>query len=89
MKLFSSLLLLVRPTPPSNNSAGAVFYDSAATEPRWSDGSNWNSFGTVGFPDPLTSSFTVPNNRQVVYFDKFTNDGVLTITGSGYIVGMR
>lgn len=90
MRLLNTLLLLVRPTPPSSGvAAGSVYFDSSMGEPRWSDGATWNSFGSIGFPDPITTSFTVPDAHQVTYFDKFQNDGVLTITGTGYIVGMR
>lgn len=90
MKLLNTLRLLVRATPPSTGvSAGAVYHDATANEPRWHDGATWNSFGTVGFPDPITTSFVVPDGKQVTYFDRFTNDGVLTITGSGYLVGIR
>jgi hypothetical protein len=90
MKLLNTLLLLVRPSPPVTGVApGAVYYDSSANEPRYSDGSTWNPFGQTGFPDPLSTTFTVPDGRQVMYFDSFTNDGVLTISGTGYLVGIR
>jgi hypothetical protein len=90
MKLLSTLLLLVRSTPPTTGvAAGAVYYDSTEAEPRFHDGSNWNTFGEAGFPDPIVSSFTVPNGRQVTYFDHFQNDGVLTISGTGTLVGIR
>lgn len=90
MKLLSTLLLLVKSVPPTTGvAAGAVYFDSTNNEPRFNDGTNWNSFGTIGFPDPISTTFTVPDARQVMYFDHFQNDGVLTITGSGYIVGIR
>lgn len=90
MKLLNTLMLLVRPTPPVTGvGAGAMYHDATANEPRWHDGTNWNSFGSTGFPEDLTSTYVVPDNRQVIYFDKFTNDGVLTIAGTGTLVGMR
>ncbi len=92
MKLLNTLRLLVSGSPPVTGvGPGAVYYDSAAGEPRWNDGSQWNSFGggSVGFPEDITTSYTVPDNRQVIYFDRFTNDGVLTINGTGTLVGMR
>jgi hypothetical protein len=78
MKLLNTLLLLVKSTPPTT-----------AQEPRWNDGTGWNSFGSTGFPEDVTSTYTVPDNRQVTYFDRFQNDGVLTIVGTGTLVGFR
>jgi hypothetical protein len=90
MKLLNTLLLLVKPSPPTTGVApGAVYYDSGANEPRYSDGTNWNSFGSNGFPEDVTTTYVVPDNRQVIYFDRFQNDGILTITGTGTLVGMR
>jgi hypothetical protein len=90
MKLLNTLLLLVKSTPPTTGvGAGAVYYDASAQEPRWNDGTGWNSFGSTGFPEDVTSTYTVPDNRQVTYFDRFQNDGVLTIVGTGTLVGFR
>ena len=90
MKLLNTLLLLVKPSAPVTGVAkGAIYYDDSAGEPRWNDGIGWNSFGSTGFPEDLTSTYTVPDNRQVIYFDRFTNDGVLQINGTGTLVGMR
>lgn len=90
MKLFNTLRLLVRSSAPSTGvSAGAVYYDDLNAEPLYHDGSTWNTFGTTGFPEVIHYTFTVPDNRQVMYFDSFQNDGVLTISGTGTLVGMR
>lgn len=90
MKLLNTLLLFARATPPTTGvAAGAVYFDATANEPRYNDGANWNSFGSTGFPEDITSTYVVPDNRQVIYFDRFQNDGILTIAGTGTLVGMR
>jgi hypothetical protein len=81
-------LLASSAAPQAGVAAGAVYYDMLAHEPVFHDGTTWNTFRQIGFPDPVVA-FTVPDGRQVTYFDKVTNDGVLTITGSGYLVGIR
>jgi hypothetical protein len=80
MKLLNTLLLLARPQAPITGVAAGALYN---------DGSAWNAFGQTGFPEDILSTYTVPDNRQVTYFDRFQNDGVLTIVGTGTLVGFR
>lgn len=90
MKLLNALTLLVRSSAPTTGAgAGAIYYDSDTSQPRYHDGSTWNPFGSGGFPEIVTDKFAVPDNRQVIYFDHFQNDGILTISGTGTLVGMR
>jgi hypothetical protein len=87
MRLLNTLRLLVRASPPTTGVApGAVYYDTTCVEPRYYDGASWQTFGEIGFPQ-VTTAFVVPDGRQVTYFDQFRNDGVLTIEGSGVLVG--
>jgi hypothetical protein len=87
MRLLNALRLLVDPNPPAVFYQGSVYFDSTVNEPRYYDGANWSSFGT-GVPDPVIS-YTVPAGRQVMYFDHITNNGVLSIEDTGYLVGTR
>ncbi len=95
MKLLNTLRLLVSGTAPSQGvAAGAIYYDSGTNEPKYHNGTQWNSFGgtgtgTIGFPEVSSPTYVVPDNRQVIYFDRFQNDGVLQITGTGTLIGMR
>ncbi len=93
MKLLSTLRLLTRPSAPTSGAeAGAIYYDTTAGKPLYNDGSQWTSFAgnsVAGYPQDVTDTYTVPDNRQVIYFDRFQNDGVITITGTGTLIGMR
>jgi N-acetylglucosamine kinase-like BadF-type ATPase len=88
VKLLATLRLLVSSVAPTGGATqGAVYYDSADNAPRYYDGTQWVDFNQLGFPDPAIAAI-VPDGRQVIYFDKFTNDGVLTINGTGTLIGM-
>jgi hypothetical protein len=90
VKLLNTLLLLARPSPPTTGVApGAIYYDTASATPLYYDGSAWTPFVTTGVPQTINSTFMVPDNRQVMYFDSLRNDGVLFISGTGTLVGMR
>jgi hypothetical protein len=92
MKLLNTLLLLARPSAPTTGvAAGAVYYDTGGAQPLYYDGTSWSSFagGAIGVPEVISGTYAVPDNRQVIYFDRFQNDGVLTITGTGTMVGIR
>lgn len=90
MRLLNTLRMLVSSTPPAASvGEGEMYYDSRYREPRFHDGVHWVSIGQNGFEDPISTSFLVPDGRQIMYFDHFTNDGVLTILGNGSLVGVR
>ncbi len=95
MRLLNTLLLLTRTSAPTTGvAAGAVYYDAANNEPKYHNGTAWMSFGgtgagTIGFPEDVTTTYVVPDNRQVTYFDRFQNDGVLNIQGTGTLIGFR
>jgi hypothetical protein len=90
MRLLNTLRMLVSPTPPNAVvGSGEMYYDSRYREPRYHNGEQWVSIGQNGFEDPILTSFLVPDGRQIMYFDAFTNNGVITILGSGSLVGVR
>ena len=90
MRLLNALRLLVTPDPPTGAvTAGAVYYDSTCAQPLFHDGIRWQGFGTPGgFPDPALTLW-VRDGHQVMYFDHFTNDGILTIAGTGTLIGVH
>jgi len=89
MRLLNTLRLLVAGAAPSSGvGQGAVYYDSSDNAPRYYDGAQWVDFNQLGFPDPA-NGVIIPDGRQVVYFDAFVNDGVVTIQGTGRLIGVN
>ena len=90
MRLLNALRLLVSGDPPVSGVAqGALYYDAVSGQPLFHNGATWNGFGEPGgFPDPAVTAY-VRDGHQVMYFDHFTNDGVLTIAGTGTLIGVH
>lgn len=88
MRLFNLLRLLATPSPPTQGVAeGAVYYDTTLREPQYHDDTHWTALSPLGIANPILN-VVVPTGRQVTYFDTITNDGVLTIEGTGTLVGI-
>jgi hypothetical protein len=90
MRLLNTIRLLVKPDAPTTGVAqGALYYDSTREQTRVHDAIAWKDASPLGVPNPVTGVVYICDGREVTYFDRLVNDGVLTIEGTGTLIGVR
>lgn len=88
MRLLNPLRLLVKTGAPTQGAAqGAVYYDAARDRMRARTATAWRDVDQVGTPNPLGGAI-ITDGYEALYFDRIVNDGVLTIEGSGTLIGV-